>query len=324
MTSVAYYRRLIDIFSAYRKKKGALPYPPLRLWVEPTNRCTLRCVMCPNKELPEKDKGFMEIGLFKKTIDEAAGFAHDVHLYHRGEALLHPRFPEMIRIAREAGLKTKLHTNATVLDEEKSRALIASGLADITFSFDGYDKESYESIRVGGNFEKTVGNMIRFLEIKKGLKSKTPTAGLELIDFPDVYQRIDPAVKKAFLARFKGLPLDRLIVKKMHNWAGEVGGLKSSEAFSACTFLWQALIILWDGTVLPCTQDFFGYYTLGNVKNATLREIWNGREAVGLREKMVRRDVRDLETCSGCDRIRRRQFLGVPREYLWKFLLNKM
>src|SRR4030042_6293866 len=153
----------------------------------------------------------------------------------------------MIRIAREAGLKTKPHTNATVLDEEKSRALIASGLADITFSFDGYDKESYESIRVGGNFEKTVGNMIRFLEIKKGLKSKTPAAGLELIDFPDVYQGIDPAVQKEFLDRFKGLPLDRLIVQKMHNWAGEGGGLKSSGAFSACTFLWQALATSWAG-----------------------------------------------------------------------------
>jgi len=324
VTSARYYRRLIDIFISYKKKRTLLPYPPLRLWVEPTSHCTLRCVMCPNKELAEEDKGFMDLGLFQKVIDEAAGFAHDVHLYHRGEALLHPQFFEMARYAHQAGLKTELHTNATVLDEEKARALIASGLDDISFSFDGYDKESYESIRINGSFEKTVGNILRFLEIKKELKSKTPVAILELIDFPDLYSRIDPAAKKAFLDRFKGLPLDRLIVKEMHNWAGEVGGLKTSRHFSPCTFLWQALIVLWDGTVLPCTQDFFGYYKLGNVRDAALVQIWNNERAVRLREKMVGRDIRDLETCSKCDRVRRKQFFGVPREYLWKFLFNKM
>jgi len=324
MKASSYYRRLIGIFANYKRKRIVLPYPPLRLWIEPTSHCTLSCVMCPNKELAKDDKGFMEVGLFKKVIDEAAAFAHDVHLYHRGEALLHPQFFEMARYAHQAGLKAKLHTNATLLDEEKSRRLIDSGLDDLSFSFDGYDKESYESVRVNGTFEKTVGNILRFLEIKKELGSKTPVTILELIDFPELYARIGPAVKKAFRDRFKGLPLDRLIVKEMHNWAGEMGDLRTARNFSPCTFLWQALIVLWDGTVLPCTQDFFGYYKLGNARDAKLAEIWNNGEAVRLREKMAGRNIQDFETCSKCDRVWRKQFLGVPREYLWKFLLNKM
>jgi len=110
----------------------------------------------------------------------------------------------------------------------------------------------------------------------------------------------------------------------MHNWAGEINGPGKGKKYSPCTFLWQALIIFWDGAVLPCTQDFFGYYILENAKDSSLAEIWNNDKMIRLRKKILDRDITDLETCSSCDRLWREQFLGVPREYLWKFLLKRM
>ena len=71
----------------------------------------------------------------------------------------------------------------------------------------------------------------------------------------------------------------------MHNWAGEINGPGKGKKYSPCTFLWQALIIFWDGAVLPCTQDFFGYYILGNVKDSSLAEIWNNDKMIRLRKK---------------------------------------
>lgn len=324
VSGLSFYRRLLRVFLCYKNKKTVLPYGPLRLWVEPTSFCTLQCVMCPNKDLTTEERGFMELDLFRKIIDEASAFVFDVHLHHRGETLLHPRFFEMAQYAAAAGVKTKLHTNATVLDEEKSRRLIESGLDRLSFSFDGYDKDSYEKIRVGGEFEKTVGNIIRFLETKKALRFKKPETVLEIIDFPEIYRGIAKSRKKAFLDGFRGLSLDKVIIKEMHNWAGETGPSQTQARFSPCTFLWQALVVLWDGAVLPCTQDFHGYYILGNVKDSSLAQIWNNEKTVSLREKMVRGDIVGLETCSRCDRVRRKQFLGIPREYLWKFLLNRM
>jgi radical SAM protein with 4Fe4S-binding SPASM domain len=280
--------------------------------------------MCPNKDLKKEEKGFIEFELFQKIIDEARSFAFDVNLIHRGEGLLHPDFSRLVRYAHEAGLTTKFHTNATLLDREKSRELIEAGLDQISFSFDGYDKKTYESIRVNADFEKTIANIVGLLKVKQELGSKKPHAVLEIIDFPDVYKPVDIRQKREFLSRFRGLPLNRVEVKEMHNWAGEIGQTRRTRKYSPCTFLWQALIIFWDGSVLPCTQDFHGYYTLGNVKEQSLAQIWNGEKMVRLREKVLRHDIADVATCSRCDRLWREQIFGIPKEYLWKFLLKRM
>ncbi len=43
----------------------------------------------------------------------------------------------------------------------------------------------------------------------------------------------------------------------MHSSAAEINGPGKGKKYSPCTFLWQALIIFWDGAVLPCTQSVF-------------------------------------------------------------------
>lgn len=324
MNKLQYIHRLLQVYLSYRAKKTRLNYLPIRMWIEPTDHCNLRCVMCPNKDLPKEKKGFMDLGLFHKIIDEAAGFVFDVHLLHRGESLLHSRFFEMASYAHDKGVRTKLHTNGSVLDEKKAHLIIDSGLDQISFSFDGYDKETYESIRVNGDFEKTVQNIVRFLEIKKDRQSKKPYVILELINFPDSRIKSDSRSQKEFLRHFNGLPLDKLVIKEYHNWAGETGKVAKRKQFSPCTFLWNALIIFWDGSVLPCSQDFFGYYVLGNVKDSSLAEIWNNSKMIRLRKQHTEGDIGEFETCRECDRVWREKFLGVPKEYLWKFLFRKM
>ena len=324
MSRIHYYLRLFNLFRSYKGKKTKLAYLPVRLWIETTNYCNLQCVMCPNKELKKEEKGYMDFDLFKKIIDEASKFVFEVHLLHRGESLLHPDFFKMIKYAHDAKIVTKFHTNGTLLDEEKSYKLIESGLDQFSFSFDGYDKATYESIRIKANFEKTVGNIVRFLEIKQRLKAKKPSTILELINFPNLYKNFDRSKKKLFINHFKGLPLHKIEVKEMHNWAGEFGGVQKAKKYSICTFLWQALIIFWDGRVVPCTQDFLGYYILGNVRDSSLAEIWNNEKMVKLREKVIKKEIDDLKACCHCDRLWREQIMGIPREYLWKFLLKKM
>ncbi|MEW5900640.1 MAG: radical SAM/SPASM domain-containing protein [Acidobacteriota bacterium] len=324
MSQLRYSGRLLRVFLNYRGKKTVLPYLPVRLWVETTSICNLRCVMCPNKDLKKEEKGFMTFSLFQKIIDEARAFAFDVNLIHRGEGLLHPEFFRMLRYAHEAGIRTKFHTNATLLDEAKSRELIAAGLDQISFSFDGYDKKTYESIRINADFEQTLSNIVRFLEVKKELRSKKPYAIFEVINFPDFSTPESAGRKKEFMKNLRGLPLDRLEIKELHNWAGEIGQGKRKKAYAPCTFLWQALVIFWDGSVLPCTQDFHGYYCLGNASEESLTQIWNNEKMVRLREKILRQDIAALATCSGCDRLWRDQILGIPKEYLWKFLLRRM
>ncbi len=324
MNTLDYYRRLARIFWSYKRKTTVLPYLPVRLWVEPTSWCNLACSMCPNKDLDKKQKGYMDFGLFRKIIDEASRFVFDIHLLHRGESLLHPDFFRMVRYARRAGIITRFHTNGTLLDEDNSRRLIESGLDQFAFSFDGYDAETYERIRVRADFEKTVANIIRFLEIKKEMGARRPVTILELIDFPGLFRGEGKKKREAFLARFWGLPLDKIKVKNLHNWAGDKGAARPAGRYLPCTFLWQALIIFWDGSVLPCTQDFHGLYPVGNVRDSSLAEIWNGERMRELRRRVAAADIKGLAACEQCDRLWRPQILGIPREYLWRFLFKRM
>lgn len=321
---IKYWRRLAYLLHHYRKKSTSLPYLPVRLWIEPTNFCNFQCIMCPNKELRKEEKGFLDFPLFKKIVDEAQDFAFDVNLAHRGESLLHPQLTEMIRYTQKKSLFIRLHTNGSLLTEEISNQIIGSGLDLLSFSLDGYNRESYEKIRIGGSFDQTIRNIHNLLEIKKSACAKKPRTVVEIIDLNNDNTEKKLLKKKKLQSLIKELPLDNFVIKKSHNWAGGSGESKEKKNYSVCPFPWNALVILWDGTVLPCTQDFFGCYSVGNVKDSSLREIWNDEKMLHLREKLVKAHISELRACSHCDRLWRDKFLGVPREYLWKFITKRM
>jgi radical SAM protein with 4Fe4S-binding SPASM domain len=287
---------------------------PYRLWIEPTSMCNLKCVMCPNKSLDRDKKGMMDLELFKKAIDEAKDFVHDINLHHRGESLLHKGIYDMIKYAKDRGVVLKLHTNATCLDEFNTRNILESNLDYISFSFDGFDRETYEKYRAGARYDKTMKNILRFLQLKKNLQKNRPFTVLELIDYSSYDDSYALKNLSSFKKQFAGLPLDKILVKKPHNFAGNVD-IKTSEddsVYSPCTFLWHSLIIFWNGDVLPCTQDFHGQLSLGNLKDQSLSEIFHGEKMLSLRNKALTGSLQEIKPCSGCDMIRRRKILGVP------------
>ena len=271
----------------------------------------------------------MELDLYKKIIDEISGYAHDVNLCHRGESLLHPDIFEMIRYANRKGLLTRLHTNATLLHEKESLKLLESDLDLLSFSFDGYDKETYERIRVGGDFDKTLNNIIQFLTIKKKMKKTKPYTILQIIEVPGSKEP-EITIKKEFKEKFNPLPLDEFYIKPAHNWGGNINlerkGAVPPRETRPCTFPWYSLTIFWDGTVVPCPQDFFGEIELGNINESTLSEIWNSNRMVCLREKMISGEYDVLKPCNSCDRLFRKTILGsfIPRENLMTFISENL
>src|SRR5262249_19228674 len=64
--------RLASIFWSYRTGATTVPQLPVRLWIESTSRCNLRCGYCPNKDVVKEDHGFMDFGLYTSIIDQVA------------------------------------------------------------------------------------------------------------------------------------------------------------------------------------------------------------------------------------------------------------
>ena len=105
----------------YHGKRTTLSNKPSYIWIEPTNNCNLKCIMCPTGTgMVDVDKGFMDFALYKRIIDEISEYASAITLAISGESLLHPDFFKMIEYASSNGTKVLLNTNATLLTNEKT------------------------------------------------------------------------------------------------------------------------------------------------------------------------------------------------------------
>ena len=315
--------RLATLLYHFKTKAAAVPAMPLRLWIESSLICNLRCVMCPNKDLLGAQKGVMSLELFKKIIDEAKGFVSDVYLHHRGEPLINQQLGAMIAYAKAQGMAVRFHTNGTLLDAAKARMLLDAAPDLVSVSFDGFEKTSYEAIRPGSHFETTVANILRFAEMKKKEGRAKPYFVIERIDFAQYRHTGDSTAKEDLARQLLAQGVDEIIVKEEYAWATEQATeLTTTEMVNTCTFPWYAMVICWDGTVTPCPQDYHAALTMGDLKTQSLREIWNSQPYQRLRRQLSEKSE-DLTVCRKCDRLTRQSVGGVPLQYLITFLADQ-
>ncbi len=315
--------RMLRIYAGYRRCSETATALPLRLWVESSSRCNLRCPMCPNKSLPPGEKALMDMDLFRKIVDEARHFVNDMYLHHRGEPFLNPALFDMIACAGEAGIRTRFHTNGSLLDEKKMEKLLKAGPDLVSFSIDGFEKHSYEKIRAGANFEQTVANVIALVTARNSMNLRKPYVVVEKIRFRNPGEPENKDKVAELWQRFLKAGVDEVIEKDEYVWAEETAPEPAGpRTYSVCTFPWYAMAICADGTVTPCPQDFQARLNMGNVGSSTLREIWNGDAYRSLR-RGFKTGADSLPLCRKCDRLRRKTVAGVPFQYMLTFLIDQ-
>ena len=121
--------------------------------IELTNRCPMRCIMCPRTEHMTRAQGYMSFDVFKRVIDEfvavnpEAARTRGAFLHHFGESLLHPEVGRFIRYAEESGVRVKLSINPLAMKDRVIDALIQSAPSYLMIALDGHDDASFERIR---------------------------------------------------------------------------------------------------------------------------------------------------------------------------------
>lgn len=293
-TRWAEYRR----WYYFLRRQDTTPTGPIYLNIEPTNACNLNCRVCSNDG--SRNRGVMDMDLFRDIVDQAEGSGvHKVALFLGGEPLLHKELPQMVEDVGARGMESRIRTNATLLTPEKSAALLDAGLDFLGISFDGDNKEDYESMRVGANYEEVLENVFKFLELKKKRGRDKPFVSLQMIKLVDnPQQEVDPG----FIAQFKGLPIDEFSPINPHNWRGEKNDIQQRERGShyyPCQFLWAAMSIAWDGKVV-CCSDLNGRYPLGDISSQSIMDIWNGEQMVRHRRLLIEKRYNELDLCRDC------------------------
>ncbi len=277
---------------------------PLRFNIEPTNYCNLSCSMCP-REL-NRPFGYMEFNLFKKIIDESILYGKRliITINKDGEPLLHPGLSQMVKYAKDkkAAYKINFYTNGILLTEEKSSELIKSGLDTIHISIDAFTKETYRKIKNSQKLEVAEENVQRLVALKKKLQSKMPLVVVKIIQTPDTQNEIKP-----FIHKWKGIA-DFVEIGEYHNWDGTVKSSNQSNPNELsdginrypCTFLWYNPVILWDGRITTCCVDYQGKGIIGDIKEESLANIWQGDELQRIRKAHLENKYDSIPLCSNC------------------------
>jgi sulfatase maturation enzyme AslB (radical SAM superfamily) len=168
------------------------------LTLELTNLCNLDCPFCYQNHGHIQPKGLMSFEHFKKIIDgiiENKNKFVNFNPFHRGEALLHPDFNKMMKyVINQSEVNSPffdfmvLHTNANLLDNEKIDLLLDIGSqrvfkypGNLFFSIDAASTQSYNKIRPGGNYEKVVDNIKKFILKREAINQFGPSVVLQFI-----------------------------------------------------------------------------------------------------------------------------------------------
>jgi radical SAM protein with 4Fe4S-binding SPASM domain len=272
-------------------------FPPC-LQIEPTSICNYRCVFCyqtDNKFNKRSDgyMGHMKLETFKLTIDQAEGNIEFISLASRGEPLLCPDFKEMLSYTRDKFYNLKINTNASLLDEKMSHAILESGVKTLVFSTDAADSTLYSKLRVNGKLENILKNIKKFQEIrtKKYSKSKiiTRVSGVKVNNQQNLND----------MEKYWGDLVDQVAFVDYMPWEN-VYESKYSEVQIPCSDLWRRMFVWWDGKVNPCDVDYKSQLSVGNIKNSNISELWKSDDYKKLRHQHELKLRKNTSPCNKC------------------------
>src|SRR5438552_14012734 len=149
----------------YVTRQSRLAALPVEYIVETTAKCNLYCPMCP-RESHAQPKANMTDEVFESLVRQAGDSAEHMMLIGLGEPFMDPHIFERIEFCHQHSVSTLLSTNGTFLDERTAARVLDSPLEQITLSFDGAKKETFEFYRKGAKFEKVRDNFVRFARMK--------------------------------------------------------------------------------------------------------------------------------------------------------------
>ncbi|MBF0424955.1 MAG: radical SAM protein [Magnetococcales bacterium] len=135
---------------------SAKPGLPLRLQIEITDVCNLGCRMCAREFLSDMNTGSLATDRFVTLVDAVEPYY--VTLNGLGEPLLDRDVFVKLAHLHARGVMTAMPTNGTVLRQQRLEQLARYMPNVLTFSLDGARAESYEAIRLRGNFSKIIQN----------------------------------------------------------------------------------------------------------------------------------------------------------------------
>ncbi len=233
--------------------------------IETVNRCNGICPFCPvNVNEPQREYAKMTEELFHKIIDELSemNYSGKLSLYSNNEPFLDSRIIDFHEYAR---MKVP---NAYI-------SLFTNG------SFLTVDK-----------FKKIIP-FLDHMTIDNYNDSKVVNDGLQ-----DVFELIESSEEYKQKVKFD----IRLQNEVRFSRGGQAPNKKKADkVFQICLLPFRQFVIRPTGEVSLCCNDALGKYTMGNVNEHSIREIWKSEKYENVRIQMKKYRRKKMMLCENCD-----------------------
>lgn len=252
---------------------------PKVVLVDTVSYCNLRCSMCVHKDMKRK-MGIMKWDLLTKIIDEIAENSKDTRVWmvFFGDPFVikktKPSIFDMLQYTKDKGLTdVVLNSNGCLMDEDSARKLIEIGLDFIYFGVDAASPELYAKLRVGGNYEETVNNILTLKRLKQEMGADKPNIIVQYVEMDE-----NVAEKKAFIDFWNSNEITVKIRPKV-SWAGNISApnqVLGDEDRWPCHWLMQTMSIADDGRVVICPVDLDARVVVGDITKESMKSVWQG------------------------------------------------
>ncbi len=296
---------------------------PLYIQIEPTSRCNLRCRMCVRND-PSHSPQDMSFDQFLQILDKLPSVLFCT-IQGNGEPLLNPEVFDMIRYAANKGIAPITCTNATLLDEQTAVRLATGGLYECAVSLESPDKEKFEYIRKGSDFDvyrkniELLSNTRDRLNPRLVLSFWVTITGYTSADIEDcirfagsvgfdhiVFQQIQgkKSFRKNYGATFDKSPMpakkyDKQKFIRRYKHAGAKHGVSISFP-ERCYWPWSGFFVMANGDATPCcainSQDG---NIMGNMLTQSLAQIWDSQSIKKLRLSFI--EGNPMPCCKECN-----------------------
>lgn len=268
---------------------------PLYIHLESIYSCNLSCPSCLHGNLtddlavsefgkPKGSKGAMSMEIFEKILQECKeNNLPSINLNWVGEPTLLPDLDKRVAMCREYGIMDIIiTTNGQLLNEEKIRSLISSGLTHILFSIDAVNEDTYKIVRPGqGSLAKVIEN----IEIVKKVRDEIGD-GI----YPQIRASIVPSVNNQseiteFVDYFSEL-VDYVEVQNFHKVYDRMDHLiipGSKKIDFKCSEVFKTMTISYNGNIHPCCSVHGKKLILGNILTDGLKTSFNNQLLNSLR-----------------------------------------
>ncbi|WP_041067426.1 radical SAM protein [Thiolapillus brandeum] len=183
---------------------GEQPSWPLEVFIEVSNLCDLQCAMChtfsalnPKRFnlISHRHRGFFDVDLIEERMGKVLEHALVVHAFGYGEPTLHPKFERILDILDRYEVMVDFFTNGMHLDAATCEDLVSKRISKITISFSGSDREHYENIYIGGNFDQVLAGIRQLHAEKQKQKTDFPLIVINSLAFRHQVEKLPAFVR---------------------------------------------------------------------------------------------------------------------------------